>query len=397
VEHGYANLQTLWFTLIAVLWIGYFFLEGFDFGVGISLPFVSRDETDRRVVVATIGPVWDGNEVWLITAGGAMFAAFPMWYATLFSGFYLALFLILIALILRGVAFEFRRKSSDPTWRKVWDLCIFWGSLLPALLWGVGFSNIVRGVPIDAAGDYVGTFWDLLNPYALLGGVTSLLLFWTHGAVFLGLKTDGEVRERSHHLANRIAPLAALAVVGWLAWTYVNAQNTNNTGMVPGIVPVAAMLAAFAAAWLIHERQEGWAFVATGLTIVLIVATMFLNLYPRVMPSSISTDFDLTIWNSSSSDMTLRLMTIVALVFVPIVVTYQAWTYWVFRRRISRDDFSEPVNPLDVLLRKGGRSKGSDHGDDEQEGTPLDKDGAMEQQSSPGSGTDPGKGTPAGA
>jgi len=349
------------------------------------------------VVVATIGPVWDGNEVWLITAGGAMFAAFPMWYATLFSGFYLALFLILIALILRGVAFEFRRKSSDPTWRKVWDLCIFWGSLLPALLWGVGFSNIVRGVPIDAAGDYVGTFWDLLNPYALLGGVTSLLLFWTHGAVFLGLKTDGEVRERSHHLANRIAPLAALAVVGWLAWTYVNAQNTNNTGMVPGIVPVAAMLAAFAAAWLIHERQEGWAFVATGLTIVLIVATMFLNLYPRVMPSSISTDFDLTIWNSSSSDMTLRLMTIVALVFVPIVVTYQAWTYWVFRRRISRDDFSEPVNPLDVLLRKGGRSKGSDHGDDEQEGTPLDKDGAMEQQSSPGSGTDPGKGTPAGA
>jgi cytochrome bd ubiquinol oxidase subunit II len=363
MDTGYANLNTLWFALIAVLWIGYFVLEGFDFGVGINLPFLGRDTTDRRVLITTIGPVWDGNEVWLLTAGGATFAAFPEWYATLFSGFYLALFLILLALIGRGVAFEFRGKVDDPRWRRVCDGAIFVGSALPALLWGVGFANLVQGVPIGPDKEYAGTFFDLLGPYALWGGATSFLLFWLHGTVFVTLKTDGELRERAHRLANRLGPLAVIAVFVFLTWTYANAMGVANDGIVPGMVPVSAVLAIMAAAWLVRERIEGWAFAATAVTIVLITATLFLNLYSRVMPSSIDAANDLTIWNAASTPMTLRLMSVVALVMVPIVLLYQGWTYYVFRGRISRGRF-DPDSPVEVLGRAlGGPDEAPDDGD----------------------------------
>ncbi len=337
--HGYLNLPTLWFALIGVLWIGYLFLEGFDFGVGVLLPFLSRDDLDRRVIVNTIGPVWDGNEVWLLVAGGATFAAFPEWYATLFSGFYLALFLILAALIFRGVAFELRGKDSRPAWRAWWDRAIFWGSAVPALLWGVALSNVLRGVPIDANGEWAGSFLDLLNPYALVGGVTTLLLFTLHGGVFLTLRTDGELRDRARRAARWLAVPATTAVLGFLAWTFFNARE--NDGVVPGVVPVTALLAVAAVEWLLRERLDGWAFVATGVSIVLLTATIFLNLYPRVMPSSLGAANDLTIWNASSSHYTLKVMTIVALIFTPVVLAYQAWTYWVFRRRVRREDVAE--------------------------------------------------------
>lgn len=336
MNEGYLNLETLWFALIAVLWTGYFFLEGFDFGVGVLLPFLGRDDVDRRLMVNAIGPVWDGNEVWLIVAGGATFAAFPEWYATLFSGFYLALFLILAALIFRGVAFEFRGKDARPEWRRWWDRAIFWGSAVPALLWGVAFANVLRGVPIGPDHEWQGSFFDLLNPYALLGGVTTLLLFTLHGGVFLSLKTDGELRARARSVSRWLALPAAAAVFGFLTWSFVNARD--NDGVVPGVVPIAAILAAVAVEWLLRERLEGWAFVATGLAIVALTATIFLNLYPRVMPSSLGAANDLTIWNAASTHYTLKVMTIVAAVFTPLVLAYQAWTYWVFRKRLSRDD-----------------------------------------------------------
>ncbi|MGZ8606238.1 MAG: cytochrome d ubiquinol oxidase subunit II [Actinomycetota bacterium] len=336
MNEGYLNLETLWFALIAVLWIGYFFLEGFDFGVGVLLPFLGRDDVDRRLLVNSIGPVWDGNEVWLLVAGGATFAAFPEWYATLFSGFYLALFLILAALIFRGVAFEFRGKDPRPEWRRWWDRAIFWGSAVPALLWGVAFANILRGVAIGPDHEWAGSFFDLLNPYALLGGVTTLLLFTLHGGVFLTLKTDGDLRDRARRLSRWLALPAAGAVLGFLAWTFANARD--NDGVVPGVVPIAAIVAAFAVEWLLRDRLDGWAFVATGLAIAALTATIFLNLYPRVMPSSLGAANDLTIWNASSTNYTLKVMTIVAAIFTPLVLAYQAWTYWVFRKRLSRDD-----------------------------------------------------------
>jgi cytochrome d ubiquinol oxidase subunit II len=347
--HGYLNLETLWFVLIGVMWTGYFFLEGFDFGVGVLMPFLGRDDTDRRVVINTIGPVWDGNEVWLIVAGGATFAAFPEWYATLFSGFYLALFLILAALIFRGVAFEFRGKDRNPKWRAWWDRAIFWGSAVPALLWGVAFANILRGVPIDANHEWVGSFFDLLNPYALLGGLTSFLLFTLHGGVFLTLRTEGELRDRARRIAKTLAVPAAVAVLGFLMWTFFNTRESDRS--VPGGLPLAgvaghllrpaAIVAVAVVIWLLSKKLDGWAFVATGLSIVLVMATIFVDLYPRVMPSSLGPANDLTIWNASSAHYTLKVMTIVALVFTPLVLAYQGWTYWVFRKRVRREDVEQ--------------------------------------------------------
>lgn len=347
----YTNLNTLWFALIAVLWLGYFFLEGFDFGVGILLTFVGRDDLDRRVVINTIGPLWDGNEVWLLVAGGATFAAFPEWYATLFSGFYLPLFLVLVSLIARGVAFEYRAKHTDPRWRSGWDAAIVGGSLVPALLWGVAWANIVHGVPINQAGEYTGGFFTLLNPYALVGGLTSLCLFTLHGAVFLTLKTKGDVRERAHRLAGRLALPAAGLLLVFLAWTWANARSGDD-GIVPGIVPVSGLVAALVVGWLIRENLDGWAFAATGGAIVLSFATLFLNLYPRVMPSTTDPDFSLTIFTASSTPYTLGVMTIVAAIFTPVVLLYQAWTYWVFRARIGREDIAARIgSPIDALAK----------------------------------------------
>ena len=329
------DLNTLWFILIAVLYIGFFVLEGFDFGVGMLLPFLGKDDTKRRVMINTIGPHWDGNEVWLITAGGATFAAFPNWYATLFSGFYLALFLLLLALIVRGVAFEFRSKDTHPQWRAVWDGCIFVGSLLPALLLGVAFANLVRGVPIDQEMTYVGTFFDLLNPYALMGGVVAVIGFALHGAIFLALKTTGDLMESARMMAGRLWLPVVIGLLGLAAYTYLETDILTKIGVNPGVVPLIAPAAILAAGFFLRRKREGWAFIMMTLTIMATLITLFMIMFPRVMISNLNPDWSLTIYNASSSPYTLTVMTVIALTFVPIVLAYQGWTYWVFRKRIE--------------------------------------------------------------
>ncbi|MCF0094867.1 cytochrome d ubiquinol oxidase subunit II [Micromonospora sp. MH99] len=324
------DLTTIWFLLVAVLFTGYFILEGFDFGVGMLLPVLGRDDRERRVLINTIGPVWDGNEVWLITAGGAMFAAFPEWYATLFSGFYLPLLLILLALIARGVAFEYRHKRPEASWKRRWDTAIVIGSLVPAILWGVAFANILRGVPLDADHEYVGGLLDLLNPYALLGGATTLALFLTHGAVFLALKTTGDIRERAGALAVRLGAGAAVLAVGFLVWTL--SIRSSAAAVVLAVGAALALLGALAAA---RVRREGWAFTGTAVAIGLAVATLFAALFPNVMPSTLDAAGTLTTTNAASTPYTLKIMTWVAVIFTPIVLAYQGWTYWVFRKRIG--------------------------------------------------------------
>jgi cytochrome d ubiquinol oxidase subunit II len=327
------SLATVWFILIAVLWTGYFVLEGFDFGVGILLPFLGRDNIDRRLMINAIGPVWDGNEVWLLTAGGATFAAFPLWYASLFSGFYLALLVILAALIVRGVSFEFRGKVDSDRWRGNWDRAIFAGSALPALLWGVAFANIVRGVPLSAAGVYTGNLLTLLNPYGLLGGLATLSLFTLHGAVFLALKTTGDLRARARAAAVRVAVVAVAVAAAFLAISQVTRGKpaTDVTAALAAVALLAAVAAAF-------RGREGWAFAGTAVTLALAVATLFGDLWPDVLPSSTSPGYSLTVSNASSSHYTLLVMTWVAVIFTPVVLLYQGWTYWVFRKRLTRSD-----------------------------------------------------------
>ncbi|WP_066950543.1 cytochrome d ubiquinol oxidase subunit II [Microtetraspora fusca] len=330
------ELTTVWFVLIGVLWTGYFVLEGFDFGVGVLLPILGRDDTDRRIMINAIGPVWDGNEVWLLVAGGATFAAFPEWYATLFSGFYLPLLLILIALIVRGVAFEFRGKHDSDRWRRGWDRAIFWGSLLPAFLWGVAFGNIVAGVPIDAQHIYTGNLFTLLNPYALLGGLVTLGLFLLHGAVFLSLKTDGDVRTRARALALRISPAVVAVAAAFLVITQI--MHGKPLTWVTTALAAGALIGGVVAA---VRGREGWAFTGTAVTIVLATATLFLDLWPNVMPSSTSPLYSLTVTNAASSPYTLTVMTWVAAIFTPVVLGYQAWTYWVFRKRLTRTPIAQ--------------------------------------------------------
>ena len=329
------SFNSLWFTLIVVLWVGYFILEGFDFGVGILLKTVAKNQAERRAVLTTLGPVWDGNEVWLLVAGGATFAAFPNWYATLFSGFYLPLFLILVSLIVRGVAFEYRSKYGKPEWRDKWDIAIVISSFIPALLWGVAFANIIRGVPLEQSAngaiEYTGGFFNLLNPYALLGGVTTLLLMVAHGSFFLALKTDGEIRVRANAIGQKVGLATAVAAVLFFVWTAVSVSHK-------GLVLAGAALAVVS--WVLalganFKGREGWAFVFSAKTTALTVVTLFLSLYPNVMPSSISSDFSLTIFNASSTQYTLKVMTIVALALTPIVLIYQGWTYWIFRKRVN--------------------------------------------------------------
>jgi cytochrome d ubiquinol oxidase subunit II len=327
------ELTTVWFILIGVLWAGYFLLEGFDFGVGILLPVLGRDDRSRRLAINTIGPVWDANEVWVLVAGGATFAAFPEWYATLFSGFFLPLLLILVALIVRGLAFEYRGKRSSAAWKRGWDLAIFWGSLVPAVLWGVAFANILRGVPLDSRHEYVGGFFNLLNPYALLGGLTTLALFTLHGAVFLALKTEGPMRTEAGRLAARLALVAVPIAAAFLIWT--GAAHLDGFGIA---LSVLAALALAGAVPLTRARREGWAFTATGATIVLAVAALFVTLFPDVMPSTIDPAHSLTVTNASSTPYTLTVMTWVAAAFTPIVLLYQGWTYWVFRKRLKLTD-----------------------------------------------------------
>lgn len=324
------ELTTVWFILIAILWIGYFTLEGFDFGVGMLLPVLARDDTERRVMINTIGPVWDGNEVWLLVAGGATFAAFPEWYATLFSGFYLPLLLILIALIVRGLAFEYRAKRPEATWKANWDRAIVIGSLVPSVLWGVAFANVLRGVPIDRDLEYVGGLTGLLTPYALLGGLTTLTLFVTHGALFLALKTDGEIRHRARRLAVPAVGVSAALAVAFLAWTQ---QQTGTAAS--ALAFVLAALALVGAGLAALAGREGWAFLGTFVTIALAVAGLFLALFPDVMPTTLPGGTSLTTENAAATAYTLRIMTVTAVIFTPLVLAYQGWTYWVFRQRLA--------------------------------------------------------------
>ncbi|MHB1554515.1 MAG: cytochrome d ubiquinol oxidase subunit II [Acidimicrobiales bacterium] len=335
-----ASLNTAWFALIGVLWTGYFVLEGFDFGVGILSPLLAADDVDRRITLNTIGPFWDGNEVWLLVAGGATFAAFPTWYATMFSGFYLALFLILVALILRGVAFEYRAKRDRLAWRRTWGAAHVVGSLVPALLWGVAFTDLVRGLDIVRGPHYVGGFAGLVHPIALVGGLASLLVFSLHGAVFLSLKTTGDLRRRARRAAAALAVPALVSVVGVGAWLGVSIAGSSRPGAVPGDVPAAlvvvSLLALGAVGPLIVRGREGIAFAATAGAIVALSAAVFTALFPRVMVSSVAARDSLTVWNTASAHETLLVMTVVAAIFTPFVLAYQAWTYWVFRQRLTR-------------------------------------------------------------
>jgi cytochrome bd ubiquinol oxidase subunit II len=342
------HLSDLWFIAIAVLWAGYFVLEGFDFGVGILLPVLGRGDAGRRVMINTIGPVWDGNEVWLLTAGGATFAAFPGWYASMFSAFYLPLLIVLVALIARGVAFEFRGKRDSPRWRLGWDGAIWAGSLVPAILWGVAFGNVLHGIPLDAAHNYVGNFFTLLNPYALLGGLTTLALFALHGAMFLALKTTGDLRGRANALTWKLGLAAVVAGGGFLAWTeasYRAAGHTGTTGAASVALAAVAATALIAGVLASRARREGAAFAGNAVAIAAATAALFAALYPRVLPSTLAAAGTLTTANASSTAKTLAVMTVVAVIFLPFVLLYQGWTYWVFRRRIGAGPVPAPATP----------------------------------------------------
>ncbi|MEF9905141.1 cytochrome d ubiquinol oxidase subunit II [Streptomyces sp. P9-A2] len=333
------ELHNVWFVLIAFLWIGYFFLEGFDFGIGILTRLLARDRAEKRVLINTIGPVWDGNEVWLLTAGASTFAAFPEWYATLFSGFYLPLLVILVCLIVRGVAFEYRVKRPEEHWQRNWETAIFWTSLIPALLWGVAFGNIVRGVKIDSDFEYVGSVLDLLNPYALLGGLVTLTLFTFHGAVFAALKTVGDIRDRARQMALRVGLLTAVLALVFLGWTQID--SGDGASLIAMAVTVVALVAALVAN---QAGREGWSFALSGATIVAAVTMLFLTLFPNVMPSTLNAEWSLTVTNASSSDYTLKIMTWLAVIALPLVMLYQGWTYWVFRKRIGTQHIADPVH-----------------------------------------------------
>jgi len=330
------DLETFWFCLIAVLWAGYFLLEGFDFGVGMLLPFVPRDDEERGTQIRTIGPVWDGNEVWLVVAGGATFAAFPAWYATMFSGFYIALLLVLFFLIIRVVSFEWRSKSETPGWRALWTWANTIGSAGAALVWGVGLSALVYGTPIDSNGDYAGSFWDLFNAYTVVAGVAVVALFAFHGATFLTLRTVGELRERAEHAARRLALPAVVLAALFLIWTVVVAMDNNDKDLFPPVLPAALGIVALGLGLVsLFRGSNGRAFAMTGLGAISVVATLFVSLYPRVMVSNPDFGSSLTVDDAASSHYALQVMSVVALIFVPLVLVYQGWTYYVFRRRVG--------------------------------------------------------------
>jgi cytochrome bd ubiquinol oxidase subunit II len=332
------TLIPFWFIVITVLWTGFFVLEGFDFGVGMLHGVVGQDEAGRRAAINTIGPLWDGNEVWLIVAAAAIFAAFPGWYATMLSGFYLALVLLLVALILRGVSFEYRGKRHAARWTRTWDGLMVGGSLAAPLLIGVVLGDLLHGLPINASQDYTGSFWDLLQPYGLFTGITLALLCLLSGATFLCLKTTDDMRDRAWRLARRIAPVTGAAVVAFAIWTHVTARSTFFLNP----VELLAILAVIAAVWLVHDHREGFAFAATTVTMAACIVSIFTGLYPNVMISSTSAAYNLTVHNTVSGAYTLKVMSVVAVIFLPFVLAYQTWTYYVFRRRVSRHDFLPP-------------------------------------------------------
>jgi cytochrome bd-type quinol oxidase subunit 2 len=338
-----SNLIPFWFIVIAVLWTGFFILEGFDFGVGMLHDLVGTDDAGRRAAINTIGPLWDGNEVWLIVAAAAIFAAFPGWYATMFSAYYLAMVLLLASLIVRGLAFEYRGKRDAVRWRRTWDVLLTVGSLLAPLLTGVVLGGLLHGLPINSSQNYTGSFWDLLQPYPLFTGITLVLVCALHGATFLGLKTTGDMRERSGLLARRVAPFTGAAVVGFAIWTHVTYSGTFFLNP----IELLAILAAIAAVWLVYEHRAGFAFAATTVTIASCIVSIFVGLYPNVMVSSTRAAYNLTVHNTASGAYSLKVMTVVAIVFLPVVLAYQSWTYYVFRRRVSKADFEPRQRPAE--------------------------------------------------
>jgi cytochrome d ubiquinol oxidase subunit II len=331
-------LNTVWFVMIAVLFTGFFVLEGFDFGVGILTPFLGKTDTERRLLINTIGPFWDGNEVWFVAAGGAMFAAFPNWYATLFSGFYIALFLLVLALILRGVGFEFRSKVTHAKWRTFWDWAIFSGSVFPPMLWGVALANMMKGIPINAQMQDVGSFWQLLSPYSIAGGLAMTLLFMLHGAIFLTLRTHEDIRVRARNIARKVGVWTTIMMFVFIILSYFYTNMFTKEGIVPGPTPVLAGFTLVSLPFLIRYEKDGWAFLMSTFTVILSSATVFLDLFPRVMVSSLNPAWSLTIYNAAANPYSLKVMTICALTLLPFVLAYQAWTFWIFRKRLSIHD-----------------------------------------------------------
>lgn len=330
-------LRVVWFFLIAALWIGFFFLEGFDFGVGMLLPFLGRDDVERRAIINTIGPVWDANEMWLIVAITAMFGVFPVWYATMFSGFYLAMVMIIVALMIRGISFEYRSKDARPQWRGRFDWMLATGSLVSSFLFGLVFTNLLGGVPIDQNLNYAGTPFGWITPYGLIGGLTMVSVFLLHGANFLTLKLDDHMRERARAAARLLYIFAAIMVVILAISTYIFTDIAIRIGINPGILPIASVVALLITIYFINRSMEGWAFIMSGLNIILTQVAFFSLMFPRAMVSSLNPAWSLTIDNTAASPAALDVMSMVALIFIPIVVAYQSWSYYIFRKRIKAD------------------------------------------------------------
>jgi cytochrome d ubiquinol oxidase subunit II len=348
------DLQILWFCLIAFLWSGYFLLEGFDFGVGMLLPFVPRDEGERGAMFQSIGPTWDGNETWLVVAAGATFAAFPAWYAAMFSGFYLALLLILFFLILRVLSFEWRGKSDSLRWRGTWMWANAAGSAGIALVWGIALANLIQGLPLDSNGDYTGDLLDLFTVYTVFAGLTFVIVFAFHGASFLTLRTTGDLGTRAQRAARTLAIPAVAAGAAFLIWTVVVATDRNDKDVFPPVLPAAiGIVALVLAGILVYFGRSGLAFTMTAIGVVSTVATLFTSLYPRVMVSDPDFGNSLTVSNAASAHYTLAVLTVIAVIVTPIVVLYQAWSYYVFRARITGE---EVRSPTDVIAKHAGTS-----------------------------------------
>jgi cytochrome bd ubiquinol oxidase subunit II len=354
------GLQIFWFMVIAFFWTGFFILEGFDLGVGSLHMLVGRTDLERRVAINSIGPYWDGNEVWLIVAGASIFAAFPGWYASMFSAMYLAVMLIILALIARGVSFEYRGKVSSPRWRATWDWSLTIGSLLLPLLLGIALGDLLAGLPINQSGNFTGSFWDLFTPFGVWVGFTLLALSLAHGAMFLSIKTTGVVQERAHRLAQPLSWIAVPFVVGFAIWNH----REFGHGVLPGPIEVTAILLVVAGAWAIRERQHGWGFAATTAAIAAVVVAMFSRLYPNVMVSTTNSAYNLTVKSTASGAYALKVMTIVAVIFAPLVIAYQAWSYHTFRARIKGPTAKSPAQPARGLssARSGATGDGTASG-----------------------------------
>ena len=335
------ELSELWFILVAVLFVGFVFLEGFDFGIGMSTKFLAKNDKEKRLLINAIGPFWDANEVWLITAGGAMFAAFPHWYATLFSGFYIPFVVLLLALICRGVAFEFRHKVDSVKWTNTWDLAIFIGSFLPPFLLGVMFSCLIQGLPVDGNMDMYAGFFDIVNVYSVVGGLGFVLLSYLHGLMFATLKIEGELRERARLQAIKLYFPIGAALVLFLVLTYVSTDVFQNHGLILGIVYGLVVALYLTLLPLLKAKKEGLSFTVTGLIIALVTGAFFVGLFPNVIISSTDPAFSIHLTEAASGNYSLTIMTVVAAIMVPVVLAYQTWSYYIYRQRVSDKEHLE--------------------------------------------------------